>query len=219
MTTHKDPSTITTISTTHLLCRAALVIITPLIAIWQNANPENRLIDLNLSIFSESSFPVSTLIAVLILTALLLLSKIVSSLVRRWLERYYINHDGSNIDGIQLAFHHFIRDSGLFDGLMNVLSLSNVAHLLRNHPKVIWQSLQLYWRMSVVKYGSSSSQNIEVFLPHKYQVTQPKQSSNRLIFFVHGGAWGSGSPSMVCLWDCLVIVDIFSLCVLLFLAT
>ena len=118
----------------------------------------------------------------------------VSSWILWWsLKRY------CNCAPPELALQHFVRDSGLFHTLMAIMSLKSVKQILSVRPDVIWHSLRLVWRRNVFAYGyQSTSQFVEFFWPSTVIANEQKQQEQveGVVVFLHGGAWGSGDPSM-----------------------
>jgi acetyl esterase/lipase len=91
--------------------------------------------------------------------------------------------------------HHFIRDSGAFHRLMEFMSLQHALPILLKYPSVIWGIFQVSRRRKVIPFGEqSSAQKVDLFIP--FQVDGNHQDPVRgMLVFVHGGAWGSGSPA------------------------
>ena len=80
-----------------------------------------------------------------------------------------------------------LRDSGMGRFIADSLVFFGIPSIVKNN----WSSVQTFFKLTKMKlnvqYGKHPSQAIDLFVPSK-----PKG----LIFFVHGGAWGSGMPWM-----------------------
>lgn len=89
---------------------------------------------------------------------------------------------------------HKLRDEGYFRSICDGLMTAMVPLLGALDP----QSAAAFVRLSVscqrFVYGTvvPEQQYVDVFLPDK----RPSSPLSRLVFFVHGGAWGSGRPWM-----------------------
>ena len=127
---------------------------------------------------------------------LILILAAVSQLVAVLLEWSRVQHYYDSKDSLK-SLHHFIRDSGIFPTLMNFMSLQHVVPILLKYPGALWWKFQLYrHHRHVIRYGhQSSSQHVDLYLPSTDQDQDNDQHVEGLIIFVHGGAWGSGSPA------------------------
>jgi predicted esterase len=81
------------------------------------------------------------------------------------------------------------RDAGYFRFTADALVIATVPMLAIAHPKASLQYLRLSKQCQRIHYGRHPRQYCDLFLPHS---SPPR----RWIFFVHGGAWGSGMPWM-----------------------
>jgi len=152
--------------------------------------------------FYETSPPMAMLLATMAVL-LVIMVKVTKRIFCSWLEQQYfeneLEHDGTDEDcanrdaTLKMAFHHFVRDSGLFIYLASFAALKNAGQILRQHPGVILESVRLLLGRTVISYGEHPMQHLEVFLPSSN--TSDKECKGLLVF-VHGGAWGSGNPSM-----------------------
>ena len=115
----------------------------------------------------------------------------ISAWFLQWSVKRYCNLSPPNV-----AIHHFIRDSGLFHHLMAIMSISTIKTVLLLRPDILWHSVRLAWSRKTLRYGQHSpSQIMELFLPPPHQ-QEDQRPAEGVVVFVHGGAWGSGSPSM-----------------------
>jgi len=90
---------------------------------------------------------------------------------------------------LKVNIHHFLRDSGSLRATMDFLVTVGVPSLAFDNPDILPRFLQLTKDCTRVPYGNHPLQGIDVILP--------KTATLRgLLFFVHGGAWGSGLPWM-----------------------
>lgn len=93
------------------------------------------------------------------------------------------------IHAVPLSFQHRCRDGGgsrIFIDLLTILFTA--PPLAAIYPTKFYQFLQLGVgsSMTSIRVGPHWRQHVELFLPSQ------ERSSRRLIFFLHGGAWGSG---------------------------
>ena len=86
-----------------------------------------------------------------------------------------------------------VRDSGTFRSIVDALVTLSTPSLAITHPSALVQFVQLgsNTSMTELRYGRHPMQVI-----HLYKTTKTTSSNKKLIFFVHGGAWGSGLPWM-----------------------
>lgn len=84
---------------------------------------------------------------------------------------------------LPLSWQHHCRDSGLFRTLCDAIVTLAAPTMAVTSPRC----LATYWDLSSqqksIRYGSHPMQFVDVFLPKN-------SDSKRLVFFVHGGAWG-----------------------------
>jgi predicted esterase len=81
------------------------------------------------------------------------------------------------------------RDAGYFRVTADALVTATVPLLAMTHPNASVQYLRLSKRCHRIQYGNHPRQYCDLFVP----LSSPPR---RWIFFVHGGAWGSGMPWM-----------------------
>ncbi len=88
---------------------------------------------------------------------------------------------------------HRIRDSGTFRTIVDMLVTLSVPALAILHPNAVQDFFVLSKPscMSELKYGRHPMQVIHLFEPQS-----KSHMNNGVLFFVHGGAWGSGMPWM-----------------------
>ena len=84
---------------------------------------------------------------------------------------------------------HYLRDSGGFRAIVDGIVTATIPSLAIVKPSAAIRFLALTYRCQHCNYGTHSNQVIDMFHPHH---GTPKG----LVFFVHGGAWGSGRPWM-----------------------
>ena len=125
-----------------------------------------------------------------------------------------------------VQFQYFLRDSGLLRALVDTLTWTTAAPaIVRQYPDVVARYLFLsgsprqvvewanaMWKSKRadpqvlpllsnkinfrrLKYGRNRRQVIDLISPPS-TADNADQRTNHFIFFVHGGAWGSGSPDM-----------------------
>ena len=84
---------------------------------------------------------------------------------------------------LPLPWQHHCRDSGLFRTLCDAIAALASPSVAVASPRC----LTTYWNLSSqrksIRYGPHPMQFVDVYLPHD-------SASKRLVFFVHGGAWG-----------------------------
>jgi len=80
-----------------------------------------------------------------------------------------------------------LRDSGLGRFVADSLVLFGIPSIAKNNMP----SIQTFFKLTKMKinlrYGTHPSQSVDLFVP---------KNPKGLVFFVHGGAWGSGMPWM-----------------------
>lgn len=110
---------------------------------------------------------------------------------------------------IPVSLQNFLRDTGVIGGIMDILVTVGAPALLSTYPKALDHFLALsdvpLWvrnlmttekknvrenSFSEIRYGDHPKQ--------VFHMMEPKNCQNKtgLVMFVHGGAWGSGSPWM-----------------------
>jgi pimeloyl-ACP methyl ester carboxylesterase len=98
---------------------------------------------------------------------------------------------------LSVASQNRFRDSGGFRRLVDFLVVLSAPAIPLSAPSAGWNFLMLTKRVKKLRYGLNSLQYIDFFLPYDPAETFTNtRSARRLIFFVHGGAWGSGEPWM-----------------------
>lgn len=166
-----------------------LAVVLPLLNLWNVALEKGviRSSPTKLTNLADAvTFPVLAVAATLII--LFLLTNFAVFLLRFWLKQCY------GFAAVDQIFHNFVRDSGLFIALTAVLSLQSGWRLLQKQPSILWTYLRLRLNRRLIYYGQESShQKMEFFFPPSDNSKEPVSG---LVIFVHGGAWGSGSPAM-----------------------
>lgn len=96
--------------------------------------------------------------------------------------------------GAKRSFHHFIRDSGLFRTLMDILFVVDLPALLIRYPSAVSDFLKLGSSVERIQYGTEAPkvQVVDMYMP----AALDEDDVRGLVFFVYGGAWGSGNPTM-----------------------
>lgn len=92
---------------------------------------------------------------------------------------------------LPLKWQNHVRDSGGFRYISdNLVKLSFPVGAVAN-PRAAKVFLQLTNQLHTLRYGSNhESQFIDMFFPRNV----PRNQLKGMLFFVHGGAWGSGKP-------------------------
>jgi len=89
------------------------------------------------------------------------------------------------------------RDGGYFravaDGL--VVWMAAPLLLLRHPQAAAFEQARLAWQSQTLRYGPHPRQTVDLYWPESSTDTDDT-TVRRLIFFCHGGAWGSGAPWM-----------------------
>jgi acetyl esterase/lipase len=109
------------------------------------------------------------------------------------------------------SIQHFMRDSGILRFIVDSSAFLVVPSILEEYPSALADFLRLTGNKELVPFLPKSFQS-ETSLEQDISVEkvsygadrrqfasllQPQQKrNNRLVVFVHGGAWGSGFPSM-----------------------
>jgi acetyl esterase/lipase len=118
---------------------------------------------------------------------------------------------------LPVRVQYFFRDSGFFRALIDASVVLAVPSVLRDHPSALSEFLTLSGASGWIKllpsrlvgtenasvsvdyssrsYGKYPSQVVDVMHPVSTGEMDPK-ANNKLVAFVHGGAWGSGFPAM-----------------------
>jgi acetyl esterase/lipase len=87
---------------------------------------------------------------------------------------------------LPLSWQHSCRDSGTFRSISDSLVTASVPLLALAHPGAAINFWKLTQRVQRLHYGPHERHVMDVFLPEKNLVCGVR----RMIFFVHGGAWG-----------------------------
>lgn len=97
---------------------------------------------------------------------------------------------------LPVSWQNTIRDSGVFRWIADSLVLTMSPVIAITAPPKTWSdAVRLTRSMKRISYGEHPSQSIDLYFPQN----ESKSSSSptqRLVVFVHGGAWGSGKPFM-----------------------
>lgn len=89
-----------------------------------------------------------------------------------------------------------VRDSGSFRSIIDSLITVTAPSLVLSSPSAAFQFRNLTSRCKRIKYGPHSMHVIDLFFPETSNREAPHVKPGGLVFFVHGGAWGSGLPWM-----------------------
>lgn len=93
-------------------------------------------------------------------------------------------------NSIPVAWHHHLRDNGGSRAFIDALTiLCTAPPLAAVYPSALYKFIRLSCSAACVPHsvGPHWRQHVELYTPEAGNPTQ-----QRLIFFVHGGAWGSG---------------------------
>ena len=91
---------------------------------------------------------------------------------------------------LSLPWQHHFRDGGGFQAVADTLVQASIPLAAMANPRASLTFLRLTRQNRRLQYGTEAAQFMDVFLP---QTTEPTQYKG-MVFFVHGGAWGSGKP-------------------------
>ena len=91
---------------------------------------------------------------------------------------------------LPLSWQNHFRDSGGFRNTMDTLVSWSIPVGAVTNPSAAAEMLRLTRKRKNFSYGDHEMQCIDMFLPEC-----PEAQISGLIFFAHGGAWGSGKPS------------------------
>lgn len=94
---------------------------------------------------------------------------------------------------IPLSVQHKMRDNGSFRFIADSLVTSLAIPLgAISCPSAARDFVRLSKNLTQLRYGDHESQFIDLFFPDHKTASPPKVRG--MVFFVHGGAWGSGKP-------------------------
>jgi len=96
---------------------------------------------------------------------------------------------------LPLSVQHHLRDNGTFRSVADSAVTMGVPVLAASNPSVAKKFLALSQEKIRWKYGSHDMQLVDFFLPKGSDGTVTSNPRG-ILFFVHGGAWGSGKPWM-----------------------
>lgn len=92
---------------------------------------------------------------------------------------------------LPLKWQNHVRDSGGFRIISHSLISMAFPPAVVSNPSAARIFLQLTNQVHTLRYGSHhESQFVDVFFPPNV----PRDEVTGMVFFVHGGAWGSGKP-------------------------
>lgn len=103
---------------------------------------------------------------------------------------------------LPIGWQHRSRDDGTFRSISDNAVTMTVPSLAIINPAAMRRFLHLTNPRQKItfKYGSHKMQYVDLFLPPSSPSESESESANArtkgLVFFVHGGAWGSGHPWM-----------------------
>mmetsp|Transcript_63359 Transcript_63359/g.187226 ORF Transcript_63359/g.187226 Transcript_63359/m.187226 type:complete len:497 (-) Transcript_63359:389-1879(-) len=102
---------------------------------------------------------------------------------------------------LPLPWQHSFRDSGGFRSLADFLVTASVPALALGNIQTSRNFLELTERRTEVRYGRHEMQKIDLFEPSVEDAgtgtgTTGSPRLRGLVFFIHGGAWGSGKAWM-----------------------
>jgi len=94
---------------------------------------------------------------------------------------------------LSLERQNNLRDGGGFRRIVDTLITLSVPGMAVANPKVARKFMELTnQKMSTMRYGRHPMQKIDLLVPS----ASADRPNGGLLFFVHGGAWGSGAPWM-----------------------
>ena len=91
---------------------------------------------------------------------------------------------------LPLSWQNHIRDSGGFRFIFDTLVEYSIPVGAVTNPKAALSFLRLTRQCRTIPYGNHESQFIDLYVPENF----PQEQWAGMVFFVHGGAWGSGKP-------------------------
>lgn len=92
---------------------------------------------------------------------------------------------------LPILWQHKFRDDGTFRSISDGLIKASIPSLALINRDAARRFIELTNKKITVPYGSHKLQTIDVYLPR-----EGMHASRGFVFFVHGGAWGSGMPWM-----------------------
>ena len=92
---------------------------------------------------------------------------------------------------LTLETQNALRDGGGFRRIVDGLVTMSVPSLAVTNPLAAKTFMKLTRKMITIRYGKHEMQKVELFMPR-----DSNSQCSGLLFFVHGGAWGSGKPWM-----------------------
>jgi hypothetical protein len=91
---------------------------------------------------------------------------------------------------LPLSWHNHVRDNGGFRSISDTVVTCSIPAGAVANPAAAVSFLRLTRQVQTIPYGDHhESQFMDMFFPEC-----PRQELRGLVFFVHGGAWGSGKP-------------------------
>ena len=91
---------------------------------------------------------------------------------------------------LPLTWQNKGRDSGTFGTIADALVTCSIPMAAIANPQAAIQFLKLTKNLKRIYYGNHPSNYIDLFFPENCT----EEQCDGLLFFVHGGAWGSGKP-------------------------
>jgi len=91
---------------------------------------------------------------------------------------------------LTLETQNSLRDGGGFRRIVDGLVSMSIPSLAATNPSAARKFMKVTRNMTTIRYGKHEMQRIELFMP------SGTAQCNGVLFFVHGGAWGSGKPWM-----------------------
>lgn len=93
---------------------------------------------------------------------------------------------------LPLKWQNHVRDTGGFRSIFDTIVESSIPVGAVANPCAALRFLRLTRQCQVIRYGDHGYQYIELYLPDEERC--PRDQWSGMVFFVHGGAWGSGHP-------------------------
>jgi len=93
---------------------------------------------------------------------------------------------------LPLQWQNHFRDTGGFRSMFDTVVECGIPPGAVANPRAALTFLRLTRQRQSIRYGEHSCQHIDLFLPDEEHC--PRDQWAGMVFFVHGGAWGSGKP-------------------------
>ena len=91
---------------------------------------------------------------------------------------------------LPISWQNSVRDAGSFRAVADRLVELSIPVGAVTNPAAALRFLQLTRQLHRIRYGTQAAQFIDLYLPERVA----RNDWAGMVFFVHGGAWGSGKP-------------------------